>query len=340
MELEQAKQKKNYCSIDLFKFIAAILVVALHARPFIFSEDLDYYVTCFCRIAVPFFFVTTSFFFFLKENPDIKKYTKRLSILYIAWFIIELPFVYQRFFVDYDHSLPRQILNFIRSLIFNNTWYASWFIMACIISVNIIYYLSNRLNNKSLLLIGVGGYLLSLICSGYDGAFNLLLNERFVHYHAAFSTYFMPANSFIVATIYVVIGKIIAESVRESKPLPNIKQNIALLIVVVILGILEVHLLRWSVINDALLFLPFFAGLSLMLLLRARVNISPSVSKMLRSMSILIYILHPIFIAINPTLLDVEKGMTMYVVTLLESIITAWIIISLSSRIPALKRLY
>ena len=69
--------RPTYSSVDLVKFIAALLVVALHARPFIFDEDMDYYAICFCRIAVPFFFVATSFFFFLKEKPDIKKYTKK-----------------------------------------------------------------------------------------------------------------------------------------------------------------------------------------------------------------------------------------------------------------------
>jgi serine/alanine racemase len=333
--------RPTYNSIDLFKFFAALLVVALHTRPFIFSEDFDYYVTCFCRIAVPFFFVTTSFFFFLKENPDIKKYTKRLSILYIAWFIIELPFVYQRFFVDYDHPLPRQILNFTRSLIFNNTWYASWFIMACIISVNIIYYLSKRLNNTQLFLLGVGTYAISLLCSSYYGAFDLLLSDRFAHYHAAFSAYFMPANSFIVALIYVVLGKIIAESVHENKLPFSKKRNIVLLSGIAVLGIIEVYSLRWSVsISDAFMFLPFFASLSLMLLLRTRINISPSASKMLRSMSILIYILHPIFIAINPVLLDKGDGAHMYTITLIESIFMSWLIVTLSSRISVLKKLY
>lgn len=78
--------KKEYKAIDLFKFVASILVVTLHTKPFAWFADVDYYFTCFGRIAVPFFFITTSFFFFNKEKPDIKRYTKRLSILYLLWF--------------------------------------------------------------------------------------------------------------------------------------------------------------------------------------------------------------------------------------------------------------
>lgn len=148
---------KSYNSIDLFKFIAAILVVAIHTHPFGENPDVDYYFTCFCRIAVPFFFITTSFFFFRKAKPDIKAYTKRLSILYLLWFIIELPLVYYRFFVAFDHPLPIQILNLFRSLFFSNTWAASWYIMASIIAVNIVYFLSRKINNKNLLLLAGGG---------------------------------------------------------------------------------------------------------------------------------------------------------------------------------------
>lgn len=155
MSEERGINHKNYNSIDLAKFMAAVLVVAIHTRLF-----TNYYLTCILRTAVPFFFVATGFFFFLKEKPDIIRYTKRLATLYLLWFIIEIPFVYHRFFVAYDHPLPLQILNFFRSLLLSNTWYASWFIMACIISVNIIYYLSHRLNNRQLLLIGWGGILL------------------------------------------------------------------------------------------------------------------------------------------------------------------------------------
>lgn len=191
--------KKEYKAIDVCKFIASFLVVALHTKPFAENAEIDYYFTCFCRIAVPFIFITTSFFFFNKEKPDIKRYTKRLSILYILWFIIELPFVYNRFFVIYDKVLPLQIINFIRSFIFNNTWFASWFIMACIISVNMVFYLSKKLKNYQLLFVGVVAYLFSLSCSGYYGVVDSLLPNNLHRYHAIVSFVLMPANSFIVA---------------------------------------------------------------------------------------------------------------------------------------------
>lgn len=74
------------------KMIAAIFVVAIHSQPFSgLTEVLVIYL--FARIAVPFFFVASAFFFFKKpvEQQNIKGYVRRLAILYIFWFIIELP---------------------------------------------------------------------------------------------------------------------------------------------------------------------------------------------------------------------------------------------------------
>ncbi len=91
-------QSKNLASVDLFKLIAAIMVVAMHSHAFIQNANLDYWLTCLCRIGVPFFFVVGSYFYF-KSNKPISKYIKRLLILYIAWFIIEIPLIYEQFFV-------------------------------------------------------------------------------------------------------------------------------------------------------------------------------------------------------------------------------------------------
>ena len=319
----ETNAKKIYNSIDLAKFIAAILVVAIHTQPFK-GTDYDYYFTCFCRLAVPFFFVASSYFFFRRPSPDVKKYTKRLGTLYLMWFILELPIVYKRFFVDFDHSLPLQILNFFKELVFNNTWWASWYIMASILSVTIIVFIQRRyrLDNKSLLIIAVGGYFLSLISSGYYGVLDSFFNERLQFYHKAFSWCFHPANSFIVALIYVMIGKILSES--EWQKWSAFKREsvvIVLLVVCLCAGMAEVHLLKWSAyINDAFVFLPFVTIIGFVILLKTDIKIKPSIALWLRNLSILIYILHPLCQFGNSQLLALKNGDVMFALTVVESL--------------------
>lgn len=59
-------KSSNHTFIDIFKFIAALLVVAIHTTPL---EDISakgnfYFENMLCRIAVPFFFAASGFFFF------------------------------------------------------------------------------------------------------------------------------------------------------------------------------------------------------------------------------------------------------------------------------------
>lgn len=56
---------KNYDMVDLCKFIACICIVCIHTAAFSdFVSGGYYYISsCIFRIAVPFFFVTSGFFY-------------------------------------------------------------------------------------------------------------------------------------------------------------------------------------------------------------------------------------------------------------------------------------
>ena len=82
---------KGYPLIDCFRIIAAILVVTIHTSPLdTISPTLDFYLTRgLGRIAVPFFFITTAYFYFL--NPSKKrlyKIIKQTLLIYLATIII------------------------------------------------------------------------------------------------------------------------------------------------------------------------------------------------------------------------------------------------------------
>ena len=335
--------KKVYSSIDLFKFIASIMVVAIHTHP-LEGMVADYYFTCFCRIAVPFFFVASSYFFFSRPEPDIKRYLYRLGTLYLLWFILELPFVYYKFFVDFKYSFPLQLLNFFRSLFFSNTWWASWYIMASMISVVIVYYLDKRckLKNSTLLILAIVGYLFSLSSAGYGGFVDLFLSERMQFNHRLFVGVFCPSNSFVVALIYVVLGKILSETKWERWNIVHYKWQLVLLwFGILFFGVMEVFLMKWSMwVSDAWCFLPPLTLVGFVILLLTDTEIKPDIAQLMRKMSILIYILHPIFQFVNGILFSMENGFFMFLITSGECIVLSYSIISLSPKAPLLKKLY
>ena len=65
-----APASRTYHSIDILKVVAALLVVAIHARPFV-GKTYPLYISLFSRMAVPVFFVVSAFFFFRKKPPHI-----------------------------------------------------------------------------------------------------------------------------------------------------------------------------------------------------------------------------------------------------------------------------
>lgn len=89
---------KQYNSLDLMKFISAILIIVLHTSPFqsynaLISFGLRNVVTI---IAVPFFFCTSGFLLFKKlsvlsqdeKGKYFKHYIKRLCIMYGLWSLV------------------------------------------------------------------------------------------------------------------------------------------------------------------------------------------------------------------------------------------------------------
>lgn len=88
------KNYRQYTSIDLFKFIFAIIVVMIHTTPFMdISETYSWYFSnTFCNFAVPFFFVASGFLFFDKldgekgnEKQRLKKYITHILKMYVVW---------------------------------------------------------------------------------------------------------------------------------------------------------------------------------------------------------------------------------------------------------------
>ena len=80
--------KEKQISIDKFRIIAAILIIAIHTYPLIsINETLDFAFThVFCRIGVPMFLMITGYFILPKAIQDRKqliKYTIKIAKVYL-----------------------------------------------------------------------------------------------------------------------------------------------------------------------------------------------------------------------------------------------------------------
>lgn len=197
---------------DVLKIILAVLIVILHTRPL--PNDFQPIL----RLAVPVFFIMTSFFFFNKIKDlgkeetiyALKKFVRRNLLLYLFWFVFLLPVTLYR----HDWFETGFVMGFIRmfrSFLFGSTFAASWFITSSVIAVTIITFASRWLKNVWLLLLSLAAYLFCSIDANYHHLVceTLQIGKVFDLYHLALG---VPYISFPSALVWVAIGKIIAEN--------------------------------------------------------------------------------------------------------------------------------
>lgn len=91
---------------DVLKYMMALLIVAIHARAF-YGEYTSIFFKPLTEIAVPVFFILSSFFYFRKlyycENiwSNLFTYLKRIGLLYLLWFCVNIPVIlhYKHYFI-------------------------------------------------------------------------------------------------------------------------------------------------------------------------------------------------------------------------------------------------
>ena len=206
----------SYCSLDgkrfdVLKVFLSIFVVSIHTTPV---------GACFrpvIRVAIPLFFIMTSYFFFLNQNKltslkekkaYLLKYVKRIVRLYGFWFIILLPVTvaYQKLYVNFGFDT---IINLLHRFLFGSTFRASWFLMASFINIVFVWYVSQKISNNSLLVLG---FFMYLICCLFSNYYYFITNQLLIElYYKYVSLVSIPYNSFPAALLFVMFGKYLAE---------------------------------------------------------------------------------------------------------------------------------
>lgn len=140
--------KTYYPIADYLKFIMALVVVEIHSLNIgnvpIFSVLNS--------IAVPVFFILSSFFFFrkTKNNTSFKilyDFEKRVIILYLFWIVFNFPLVY---FSKSYIQVPTIYtpLYFIKDFFLGYLYPSSWFLGALIIGTPIVFILVKYTDDK------------------------------------------------------------------------------------------------------------------------------------------------------------------------------------------------
>ena len=191
----------------MLKFILSFLVVAIHFDPF----GIESLRQPLLMLPVPLFFIISGFLFFRSPFLDgnrLYRFVLRNLKLYAAYLVLFLPYYARIWWNDWFskgilYGMKKLFLKFL----FGSTFRSSWFIIALVIGVIIVYYLSKiRIKHLPLVVGGVFYFACMLqICYGNLFSGDSLLN-RLVDFYPG-TIY----QGFPIAVFWVAVGKLIAD---------------------------------------------------------------------------------------------------------------------------------
>lgn len=256
MEVQNTLERKNYDILDLVKLILSLFIVATHLGV------LMPFLTPVYRLAVPLFFLISSYFFFKKINSSdnskdgtkvLKNFVLRNVKLYLFWLIVLSPIIVFQRLSWFSAGILTGLINVIINVFVGSTFTGSWFITALIIGTVIVFLSSKKLSNKSLFIISLIICVLVALRSSYFFLFDGISGAvRVSQIYEAFLN--VPFNSFPVSLFFIVCGKIFA----EGKVKLTLKASVIALCLSFILLIIEwlaVYLLSTQGSNDCYIML-------------------------------------------------------------------------------------
>ena len=283
--------RKGYPWIDRMRIIAAILVVSIHISPFVqFNPTIDFILTRIIgRLAVPFFFITTSYFLFMNGYPSYQKIKKTIINL-CQWYglsiIIYLPLMF------YNHYFQSKELFFkiIRDLFIDGTFYHLWYFPAVIIGIMIVLLLRKYFSIKlSFIIVGILYFIGLCGDSYYYLAIQIPMCKDFINGLFQYMDY--TRNGFFFAPLFLMIGVYIA----ENKNRLTLKGNSLLFVVFLIMMGLEAQNIRFmdSARHDSMyILLPVVSYFLFQLLIYFKGKRYEN----MKNISLYIYIIHPMMI--------------------------------------------
>ena len=310
-------------TIDLAKFVAALLVVAIHTALFRDVNQTLYFVfnELICRLAVPFFAICTGYYMCLKCNGKedlweiLWRQEKKLVKLYALWTLLYFLFLIPNW-IEIDYlSLPN-CMGYLKSAVLTGSYFHLWYVLYVVYALPVFYLCIRYIRPSFWLWLAIVLYSINAFKYGY-------------------SSLFAEDNNIIVALSYIDKGYAIVKAQFVILPmmlcgayLTNhggfLKNNIAFAVIFLLLLILEASCLRRYVqianVSYIFMILPtacfIFASL-----LHIETNILAS--QRLGKMSLVVYCVHPMFCKYINNI--APNTMTSYTVVCVLSVLVAFL---------------
>lgn len=208
-------EKQEYIAIDFVRIICALLVFSIHISAFENgdSEAAFWFEQILCRLAVPFFFVTSGYFIAPKINSGnrVRQYVLRILQLYVLYTCLYLPQILYSFRKE-GLTKREAVSTFVKRFFLAGSYGSLWYFVALIVATGILYLFATRWKWSRLKILGVSGifYIIGVLGLTYRKVFvNIPILQDFIRvYESVFET---TRNGLFFGLFFVCMGYCIRE---------------------------------------------------------------------------------------------------------------------------------
>lgn len=300
------KELKIYASLDVAKFIMAILILVGHtANEWAHTTGIWHHILS-CDFTVSTFFAISGFLFFcrtkqLEDREERKKYYKKWSLrigkMYLVWTLIYFIFILTNW-IRKGVTVSNVLLWLMKCVTFSS--YATiWFLPSLWVGVSICFVLIESIENKRIVYFIIGVLWLIGVLMGAYGSIvmqNGVVSRVYEGYMFVFKTF---RNGVFWGATYVLLGFIVA----NKEQIPSLVKSGLGVVVFQLLFVAEAVLMKKinpiSSTDMAIMMLPSVYFILLFLL---NIDIkSNNFTVLLRKYSMLIFLGQRLFLTAIPS---------------------------------------
>ena len=278
-------------TIDVLRLVFAVLVVSIHTMAlYCFGEDAWLATSMgVARIAVPFFFIITGYFFYpkVKKGKSGNTYIKKIFKFYITWVLIEAITLFPLLISDSIQELISTLIGVLLIGVTGSLWYLSSMILALLVTKQLLK------KDKFILLFIVSSILFIIGLSG-DSYYGLTEGSILGDIANAYANIFKMTNiGFTCSVPFIVIGA----AINKYKLKDKIKNSGIISLIGIGLLLIETFVLyKNGIAKDCNMLVSLLVVVPAIFIwaLNSKLNISNKSAKICREYSIGIYCTHQI----------------------------------------------
>ncbi len=297
---------RQYRGLDIFRTIAAFMVIAIHTAPFsvwsetapfsVWSESADFVISyCVCRIAVPFFLMVTGYFTIApyisacrtgseeeraSAGRSITGFVKKCLLIYAAATLLYLPLNI------YSGNLPHTATGMIKDILMDGTFYHLWYFPAVIVGALLITAVTRLHVKPRVMLAGASLlYIFGVFGDSWYGASEKIDVIKHI-YDGVFAVSSYTRNGLFFAPLFLLLGVLCAEI---KVPASLCRAGMRVCFPMMLIEGFITYFAGWQRHNSMYLMLPIVMFILFQLLLGVKGEGNATV----RRWTTLIYVIHP-----------------------------------------------